>query len=83
MMSKDYQALLNGIFVCGLPGLASVLENEDVQVIVDLRAEATESDTKGIIIPLIDGEPNQTHLLKQAIDHVVRAYQDGKQVVLH
>ncbi|RXI96521.1 hypothetical protein DS745_22700 [Anaerobacillus alkaliphilus] len=82
-MNNDYQTLINGIFVCGLPALPFVLEKEDIQVIVDLRAEADKSETKDILIPLVDGQPNQEHLLREAIGHVVRAYEQGKKVVLH
>lgn len=89
-MMNDYQTLLNGIFVCGLPALNIALENEHVSIVIDLRAEATESENdKSILnvnrinIPLIDGVPNQANLLHDAIKHVVNAYHEKKHVVIH
>ncbi|MFN7251576.1 MAG: hypothetical protein ACK4M9_12385 [Anaerobacillus sp.] len=87
-MKREYQTLLNGIFVCGLPALNSALENENVSIVIDLRAEARETENSiinanRINIPLIDGESNQAILLHDAIKHVVNAYHEGKHVVIH
>ena len=86
-MKTDYQSIINGIFICGLPALNKVLENEDISLIIDLRAEAEESEFKKHVnvkhIPLIDGAPDQSHLLKEAIINGVHAYEEGKKLVLH
>ncbi|PYZ95282.1 hypothetical protein CR194_07160 [Salipaludibacillus keqinensis] len=86
-MNIDYQTLINGIFVCGLPAVNDVIKNENVKAIVDLRAEAKEDTIPGNVIyrnvPLIDGEPNQTKLLKEAVTEVIQFYKGDKQVVLH
>jgi hypothetical protein len=88
LMKRDYQTLLNGIFVCGLPALKTAIENENVSIVIDLRAEASENDNSfmnvnRINIPLVDGESNQANLLHDAIKQVVNAYHEGKHVVLH
>ncbi|WP_017729277.1 hypothetical protein [Halalkalibacterium ligniniphilum] len=85
-MNNDYQSLLNGIFICGVPAVRTVTAQENVQIAIDLRAEADENEDKDIHrihIPLVDGKPNQADLLQKAIDSVVQAYKEGKQVVLH
>ncbi|WP_052948712.1 hypothetical protein [Mesobacillus campisalis] len=86
-MERNYQSLINGIFVCALPAVNTVLENENIQMVMDLRAEAGENEGENhpnrLVIPLIDGKPNQSKLLEDAIQAAVHAYHEGKQVVLH
>lgn len=86
-MNIDYQTLIKGIFVCGLPAVNNVINKENISAVIDLRAEAQEGTyfENGIYknISLIDGEPNQTKPLQQAIIEVVQLYKEGKQVVLH
>lgn len=84
---KDYQTILNGFFICGVPAVNTVIENENIEFIVDLRAEVqgtVDTDQKNrVLIPLVDGVPNQSHLLREAIQQVIKAYQEGKKVLVH
>ncbi|MCT8139122.1 hypothetical protein H1D32_16280 [Anaerobacillus sp. CMMVII] len=86
-MTNEYQTLLNGMFICGLKSVESVIENEEIDIVLDLRAEAQgDSDygsVKRLRVPLEDGISNQTQLLQQGIQHAVNAYTEGKKVVLH
>ncbi|GAE37287.1 hypothetical protein [Halalkalibacter akibai] len=84
---NEYQSILNGIFVCGLPAVNRVIEKEQAQVVVDVRVEVDETEARQKVatkyVPLVDGKPNQAALLQEAIAHVVTAYQEGKKIVLH
>ncbi|WP_326116566.1 protein-tyrosine phosphatase family protein [Paenibacillus alginolyticus] len=66
-----------------------MVKNENVEVIVDLRGEATEcafpaDNVEWIKVPLGDNaEEPQDQLFQQAIDHVVEAYNQGKKVGFH
>lgn len=89
-MQKNYQALIEDrIFLGGASDVEDMVKNENVEVIVDLRGEATEcaypaGDVKWIQVALGDNaEGPQDQLFQQAIDHVVDAYQSGKKVGFH
>lgn len=89
-MEHNYQSLHeNRIFMGGAADVEAMEKNEGIDVVVDLRAEATgcsypESKAKWIQIPLGDNSPESEHLLfKQAIDEVVNAYHSGKKVAFH
>lgn len=89
-MTNKYQALVeNKIFMGGASDVEDMVKNERVDVIVDLRGEATEcaypaGDVEWIQVPLGDlAEGPQDRLFKQAIDHVVDAYKSGKKVGFH
>ncbi|AZN38371.1 protein-tyrosine phosphatase family protein [Paenibacillus albus] len=87
---KNYHALHeNKIFMGGAADVEAMVKNEGVEVIVDLRAKATEcaypeANVKWIQVPLGDNaEVPQDELFKQAIDHVLEAYKSGKKVGFH
>jgi len=87
---NGYQALYgNEIFFGGAADVEDMVKHEGVEVIVDLRGEATEcaypnADVEWIQIPLGDNATgNQDDLFKQAIDEVIRNYQSGKKVGFH
>jgi protein-tyrosine phosphatase len=89
-MEHNYQSLHeNQIFMGGAADVEALEQNEGIDVVVDLRAEATgcaypESKAKWIQIPLGDNATDSEHqLFKQAIDEVVNAYKDGKKVAFH
>ncbi len=89
-VAKSYQSLHeNCIFFGGASDVETMIKEEGIQVIVDLRGEATacadpEADVEWIQIPLGDNTlESQDVLFKQAIDQVVSAYHDGKKVALH
>ncbi|WP_321166503.1 dual specificity protein phosphatase family protein [Paenibacillus sp. Soil766] len=89
-MPKNYQSLIDDkIFFGGASDVADMVKNEVVEVIVDLRGEATEcadpnAKVEWIKIPLGDNaEGQQDELFQKAIHHVVEAYQSGKKVGFH
>jgi protein-tyrosine phosphatase len=86
MSEKNYQALIKDrIYIGGADDVKDVMENEKVDVIFDLRAEApTESsDFNRIHSPIVDEQENQEESVKNAIDNVVGAYHEGEKVYFH
>lgn len=88
--SKQYQALVEDkIFIGGAADVESMIHNEGVEVVVDLRGEAEKpvfSNPKVQWIQIALGDntlENQDVLFKQAIDEVVNAYRNGKKVAFH
>ncbi len=89
-MSKNYHELIPGsIFMGGANDVQSMVDNEGVEVIVDLREESEKCAAAGeglkwIKVPLGDeAEESQEQLLQKAIDAVVDAYKEGKKVAFH
>ena len=89
-MSTNYHALIPGqVFMGSALDMQDVVDKEGVDVIVDLRAEATEcaaanGDVTWIQVPLGDNSPTaEFQLFKQAIGHVVDAMHQGKKVAFH
>lgn len=89
-MQKNYHNLVGDrIFFGGAADVEAMFRNEGIEVVVDLRSEATEcaypnEDLQWIQVPLGDhaAEP-QEQLFKQAVSHVVDAYKAGKKVGFH
>ncbi|RXT08012.1 hypothetical protein [Ammoniphilus sp. CFH 90114] len=83
----DYQSFLEGLFICGEDVVPSVVSEEKLTLIVDVRAEAKNSAGSGketwINVPLDSAKSNQAILLKEAIEQLVQAYQKGERAVLH
>ncbi|OAB39943.1 protein tyrosine phosphatase [Paenibacillus macquariensis subsp. defensor] len=89
-MQKNYQALIEDrIFFGGASDVEDMVKNEGIEVVVDLRGEAIECayPVKGVQwvqVPLGDNAVGpQDQLFKQAINHVVEAYNNGKKVAFH
>jgi protein-tyrosine phosphatase len=89
-VNGNYHALVEDrIFFGGAKDVEAMIKNEQVEIIVDLRAEATQSaypsvHTQWIQIPLGDDSPLVTEqLFKKAIEEVVGAYHAGKKVGFH
>lgn len=89
-MQKNYHNLIDEqIFFGGAADVKDMVNNEGVEVIVDLRGEATEcadptAHVEWIQVPLGDhAEAPQDELFEQAINHVVEAYKSGKKVGFH
>src|SRR5665647_1468548 len=89
-VSGNYHALVEDrIFFGGARDVEAMIKNEKVDVIVDLRGEATQSAyssplTEWIKVALGDNSPLVTEqLFKQAIEEVVGAYKAGKKVGFH
>ncbi|KRE50044.1 dual specificity protein phosphatase family protein [Paenibacillus sp. Soil724D2] len=89
-MQKNYQALVEDkIYFGGASDVEDMVKNEGVEVVVDLRGEATEcayptGNVEWLQVPLGDNaEGPQDQLFQQAINHVVEAYRGGKKVGFH
>lgn len=87
---KSYQALHEDrIFIGGASDVEAMVNEEKCDVIIDLRAEATEyayeANAHWIKVPLQDNsqEPGLEQVIQQAIEQVVDAYQNGHKVGLH
>lgn len=89
-MSKNYHVLIPGqVFMGGANDVQSMVDNEGVKVVVDLREEAEQCAAVGeglkwIQVPLGDeaSEP-QEQLLRTAIEAVTVAYNNGEKVAFH
>jgi protein-tyrosine phosphatase len=89
-MQKNYQNLIDDrIFFGGAADVEAMFRNEGIEVVVDLRSEATEcaysnDDLQWIQVPLGDhAEEPQEQLFKQAVNHVVEAFKAGKKIGFH
>ncbi|MEY4067604.1 MAG: hypothetical protein RLZ69_914 [Actinomycetota bacterium] len=85
-----YHALVPGqIFMGSAADMQDAVNAEGIDVVVDLRAEATECAARGknlewIQVPLGDNSPTaEFQLFKEAIDRVVDAMHAGKRVAFH
>ncbi|MBP3961778.1 protein-tyrosine phosphatase family protein [Paenibacillus lignilyticus] len=89
MSQNNYQALIKDrIFMGGAADVEDMIKNEEVDVVIDLRAEAAGcayegADVEWIQIPLGDNKADDHLLFKKAIDEVVGAYKSGKKVAFH
>lgn len=88
--AKTYQSLLDGrIYLGGAQDVTTMVEQDGVSVIVDLRAEATgcassKPGVEWVQIPLGDeAASSQAPLFKAAIAAVVEACRTGKKVGFH
>ncbi len=86
-MEKAYQALVEDkIFIGGADSAQEVADNEKVDVVIDLRAEAKEEavDYNRIVCPIVeDSDEHQDESIKNAIGQVKKAYESGKKVYFH
>lgn len=86
-MTKEYQELVEDrIFIGGAADAKAAAEAEKIDVVVDLRAEAAEGDYDYVRVhsPIIDdSDDQQDESIKNAIDQVVDAYNDGKKIYFH
>lgn len=87
---KSYQSLVgNKIFFGGASDVESMIKNEKLDMIVDLRGDATESvfpsaNTEWIKIPMgDDASVTLENFFKKAMDEVIGAYKSGKKVGFH
>ncbi|MCB6184220.1 dual specificity protein phosphatase family protein [Leeia sp. TBRC 13508] len=89
-MQKPYQALIpDHIYFGGADDIQQMADEEQIEVVVDLRAESTgcAASNDHLVwqqIPLGDGASAlQSELFQEAIQTVVAAYRDGKKVAFH
>lgn len=87
--NKPYQALVeNQIYLGGASDVQAMADNEHIQLVVDLREEASAAPTiPGLLrknIPLGDNSDTpQAPLMNEAIQAVVAAYRAGTKVGFH
>lgn len=85
-MEKNYEALVsNRIFVGGVDGVEDLLANEKVDVIFDLRVTQKDHPAEKLRVhqPIADESSDQDISIKKAVDEVVKAYNEGKNVYFH
>lgn len=86
MTTKNYHELIKDrIYIGGADDLHDVMKNEKVDVAYDLRAEATNEELpyNRVHSPIVDNADQQDVSVKSAIDSVVHAYNEGKNVYFH
>lgn len=86
MTTKNYQELVKErIYIGGADDVEDLMKNEKVDIIFDLRAEAPieESKYNRVHSPIVDDADQQDESVKQSIDYVVNAYNEGKNVYFH
>lgn len=85
-MSKNYQELIKDrIYFGGAEDVKEMMEQENADIIFDLRVKKFEADSSlnRVHSPIVDSKEDQAKTLKQAIDHVVNAYQNDQKVYFH
>jgi protein-tyrosine phosphatase len=86
-MSDAYQQLVKDrIFIGGAADAKQAVENEGIDVVFDLRAEAEGGDESytRVHAPIVDDSTDhQDESIQDAIDAVVTAYEEGKKVFFH
>ncbi|WP_163100323.1 protein-tyrosine phosphatase family protein [Peribacillus alkalitolerans] len=86
MTNKNYQELIKDrIFIGGVNDVEDVLENEKVDTVFDLRAEAPKNDVtyNRYHVPIVDDADQQEESVKKAINEVMDAYKSGKKIYFH
>lgn len=86
-MNKNYQELVKDrIFIGGAADAMNAVDAEQIDVVVDLRAEVTEGAYEYLRVhsPIVDdSDEQQDESVKKAIDQVVDAYNGGKKIYFH
>lgn len=86
MTTKNYQELIKDrIYIGGADDVDDMMKNEKVDIIFDLRAEAPTAESKHhrIHSPIVDDADLQDESVQKSIEHVVDAYNEGKNVYFH
>lgn len=86
MPKNNYEALVPGrIFVGGLDAIDPLLENEDIHVIYDLRAEVPKElpSDRSVHQPIVDDLSTQQESIQNAVEAVMKDYHAGKNVYFH
>ena len=86
-MTKEYQELVKDrIYIGGAADAKYAAEAEQIDIVIDLRAEETRGEYEYLRVhsPIVDdSDEQQDESIKNAIDQVVDAYQDGKKIYFH
>ena len=86
MTTKNYHELIKDrIYIGGADDVNDLLGNEKIDVVFDLRAEAPIEDVvyHRIHSPIVDDAADQEESIKKSIDHVIKAYNEGKNIYFH
>lgn len=86
MENKNYHELIKGrIFIGGADDVQNMLKNEKVDVVYDLRAEAPDEEVEynRMHSPIVDDVADQDESIKSSVDHIVKAYNEGKNIYFH
>jgi protein-tyrosine phosphatase len=86
MTTKNYHELFKDrIYIGGADDVNDLMENEKVDIVFDLRAEAPTEEAKynRVHSPIVDDADYQDESVKKSIDKVVSAYNEGKNVYFH
>src|SRR5690606_12515052 len=81
-----YKALIpERIFFGGIDAIVQLLKEEKIDVIYDLRAEVNGAlaSEKSVHQPLLDDAEQQHESIKEAVNKVVKAYNEGKNIYFH
>lgn len=84
----NYNELIPGkIYIGGAEAANEVVQNEKVDVIYDLRAEAKErgelSTSESISLPLVEDGEGQANTIKKVAHQIVEDFDAGKSVYFH
>ncbi|MFC4712773.1 protein-tyrosine phosphatase family protein [Planococcus dechangensis] len=86
-MNETYQQLVKDrIFIGGAADAKQAVENEGIDVVFDLRAEAEDVDESytRVHAPIVDDSTEQQdESIQDAINGVVTAFDEGKKVFFH
>ena len=86
MENKNYHELIKGrIFIGGADDVQDMLKNEKVDVVYDLRAESSNDEVNynRMHSPIVDDAADQDESIKLSVDHIVKAYREGKNIYFH
>lgn len=86
MTNKPYKALVRDqIFFGGVDAIEELRKDEKIDVIYDLRAKVDGPLPSNISVhqPLLDDENEQDNSIREAVDKVMEAYKEGKNVYFH
>lgn len=85
MSTKTYQSLVdNRIFIGGVTDVPEAIENEQIDVVYDLRAEVSASSSDiSKHQPIVDDGEFQDESIRTGVKQIVQDYQDGKKVFFH
>ena len=85
MNTKNYQALVDDrIFIGGVTDVPVAIENENIDVVYDLRAEVAASSSEiSKHQPIVDDGEFQDESIRTGVKQIVQDYQDGKKIFLH
>lgn len=85
MSIKTYQSLVDDrIFIGGVSDVPNAIENEQIDVVYDLRAEVSASSSDiSKHQPIVDDGDFQDESIRTGVKQIVQDYQDGKKVFFH